>query len=151
MTATALPLPTRSVTSLAARLVAVLLAALAAVSTLGVGQAHADVALAGRTFHTEVECGGGFMTVTTNTAADNGGYVFLYVYDYRNARWFADTQWRAANAWAGFFTPNVPTSYGYYAVYAYYASWTGSQWATSGEFVTSFQQRSGNSSTRSAY
>src|SRR3954452_8196710 len=129
-------------TSTALRLIALPLLAVTAFLTLGAAPASADVALAGRTFHTDVQCGGSFMTVSSNTAADNGGYVYLYVYSYSTGQWTTDNQWHAANAWAGFFNPNVRTSYGYYYVYAYYASWTGSQWAMNGEYVTSYQQQS---------
>jgi hypothetical protein len=135
----------------AVRFLSTALVAVTAFLTLGAAPASADVALANRTFHTEVQCGGSFMTVSTDTQADDGGYVYLYVYSYNTGTWSTDNQWHAANAWSGFFTPNVRTSYGYYYVYAVYASWNGSSWSQSGEYVRSYLQQGAYASTRSAY
>ncbi len=138
-------------TRTALRLVAAPLIAITAFLTLGVAPASAQVTVAGRTFHTTVECGGSFMTVSTNTATDDGAYVNLYVYSYNSRTWSNDGQWYPANAWSAFFTPNVRTSYGYYYVYAQYASWNGASWSTSGEYITSYTQKSGYSATGGKY
>ena len=131
----------------ARRLAALALTTAAAVGTMGAPSAHADVSVGGRTFQTTVNCGGSFMDVTTNTATDNGAYVMVYVRSYSNGQWTGswttDSRWYRADQWAGFFTPGVRTSYSYYAVYAYYASYTTAGWQFSGEYVSSFRQKSG--------
>jgi hypothetical protein len=123
------------------------LATTAALSATVAPSAHASMTVGGRYFDTTVNCGGSFLDVTSHTATDNGAYVMIYVRPYRNGQWTGgwttDSQWQRADQWAGFFTPNIRTSYGYYAVYAYYASSTTAGWQMSGEHITSFRQKSG--------
>ena len=134
----------------ALRVLAAPVLAATAVVTLGLTPASADVSIGGRTFTTTVNCGGSIMDITSHTAADNGGYVFVYLYDYNRGQWIADTQWHEASAWSAPFMPSYRTSYGYYYVFAYYASWANGQWNVNGEYVTSYRQKSGYSATTSS-
>jgi predicted small secreted protein len=130
------------------------LATTAAVTTAMVApSAHAQV-VGGRSFQTTVNCGGSFMDITSHTATDNGAYVMVYVRAYANGQWggwTTDSAWQRADAWASFFTPNVRTSYGYYQVYAYYASYTTAGWQYNGELVSSYRQKSGYSAAGSSF
>jgi hypothetical protein len=108
--------------------------------------AQADSFIAGVGFHTTVECGGSTMLFSTNTVRDNGSYAKLYVYSSDTGQWVTDGIWQPADAWASFHAPDITFRPGYYRVYMKYAQYTTAGWQYSGEYISTYVQRSGYSS-----
>jgi hypothetical protein len=105
------------------------------------GPAAADSVVGGVQFSSSVNCGGSFLTVTSNSATDGGSWVLVWVWD--GAKWVHDSVWRNAGEWASFFAADISFAPGYYTVYLQYAQWTGSAYSFGGEFVRSYRYVTG--------
>jgi hypothetical protein len=110
------------------------------------GPAAADTNVGGAQFSSSVNCGGSFLTVTSNSTADSGSWVLVWVWD--GAKWVHDSAWHDAGEWASFFTPDISFTPGYYTVYLQYAQWTGSGYSYRGEFAPSYRYVTGAVSSR---
>jgi len=111
---------------------------------LGLGPASpaaADSVVGGVQFGSSVNCGGSFLTVTTNSTVETGSWVLVWVWD--GTQWVHDSSWRDAGEWASFFTPDITFSPGYYSVYLEYAQWTGSDYSYRGEYAQSYRYVTG--------
>jgi hypothetical protein len=114
--------------------------ALGGLLALGVATASpaaADAGVGGAQFSSTVECGGSFLTVTSNSNAESGSWALVWVWDGSN--WVHDSTWHDAGSWSSSFVPDISFASGYYTVYVEYAQWTGSGYSLGGETITSYQ------------